>query len=379
MTKKLIALLGDDLRKIHVPSQVYHKGRLIDFPFSPINLLKNIGPRAFFKSFFQVIWQKMKKKEDQNNFEKFALKTYGKELANRFLLNYSEKLWGLPCSSLSTTISGKRLKGLSLKSVMLEFLLGHRAKTEHLEGTTFYYPRKGFGKISKKFEKYCGSENIKKQARVTRIDHDPEKKKITSIQINNSYNIVPSDVINTLPISLFLTMMNPKPPKEILELASSLKYRNMMLVFIAIDTESLTKNATVYFPDQEYIFTRICEPRNRCPLMSPKGKTSLLVEIPCKENDSIWLHSEEKNIQELVINPILNIFKLPQSKVLDQCTIKLDKAYPILEVGIEKKVSIIMDFLSQYPNLHISGRNGIFEYIHIHDLMKMAKEIVDKL
>ena len=37
-----------------------------------------------------------------------AYRRYGPALASRFLLNYSHKLWGVPCDRLSTRVSGGR-------------------------------------------------------------------------------------------------------------------------------------------------------------------------------------------------------------------------------------------------------------------------------
>ena len=91
-------------------------------------------------------------------------------MASNFLLNYSEKLWGLPAARLSTSIAATRLKGLDLKTFLLEAVSGSGAKTEHLDGS-FYYPHRGAGEITEVLAAGCGAENIRTGTPVTRIIH----------------------------------------------------------------------------------------------------------------------------------------------------------------------------------------------------------------
>ncbi|MCK4836893.1 MAG: NAD(P)-binding protein, partial [Candidatus Aminicenantes bacterium] len=172
ITREIKALMGDDIVKIDVPSQIYFKNKLVDFPLSPLNLLKNLGLFTFIKAGLEVLVSKLKKKNGEKNFETFALRTYGRTIANLFLLNYSEKLWGAPCNQLSPNVSGKRMKGLDLKTFLKEAVMGRKAKTEHLDGA-FYYPREtGIGAITERLEQFCGQDNIRLNFKVTKIFHD---------------------------------------------------------------------------------------------------------------------------------------------------------------------------------------------------------------
>src|SRR5574341_1867538 len=168
VTQEIKNLLGSDLRKVEAPSQIFHQGKWIDFPLSPLNLVGKLGFWNCTKSGFELVRSRMLQGPGDGSFEDFAVHTYGRNLADRFLLRYSEKLWGVPCKSLSPGISGSRMKGLGLKTFLIEAVRGSKAKTEHLDGA-FYYPRKGYGEISKALAEYCGSANIRKNSKVTRI------------------------------------------------------------------------------------------------------------------------------------------------------------------------------------------------------------------
>ncbi|HEY9844649.1 MAG TPA: NAD(P)-binding protein, partial [Candidatus Caenarcaniphilales bacterium] len=97
-TAEIKHLLKNDLTKIRVPSQIFYQGKLIDFPLSPLNLTQNLGLYASARAALELIGSRCKGKAPEETFESFALFTYGKTIANQFLLNYSEKLWGVRCS-----------------------------------------------------------------------------------------------------------------------------------------------------------------------------------------------------------------------------------------------------------------------------------------
>ena len=101
ITAELKGLIGKDLTKIHIPSAIFHNGEYIDFPLSPLNLISKLGFATFIKAGVDVMISKAKGNKDIENFEDFAVHTYGETIAELFLLGYSEKLWGVPCNRLS--------------------------------------------------------------------------------------------------------------------------------------------------------------------------------------------------------------------------------------------------------------------------------------
>ena len=376
ITREVKQLLGKQLLKVQAPSQVFHNKQLIDFPLSPVDLLKKIGAPAFIKAGLQVLQKRMTlNKKPPSNFQDFAVNTYGQDIADRFLINYSKKLWGAPCSELSPVIAGNRMKGLNLKTVILESIWGQRAKTHHLEGAFFYYPKNGFGEITSALEKSCGSKNISTESRITRVIWD--KNRITNIEINKDTLIPTEQVVNTLPVSLLLNLMDPKPPSHILKAAEKLRFRDMILIFIALDMPAITNNATLYFPDADCIFTRAYEPRNRSRYMSPPGKTSLVLEIPCQRDSQLWQSSASELVQKAVDQLVQYDF-IQKKDILHSQVKRMYNTYPILLKNHEKEVKIILDYLSIFENLDSSGRNGLFTYTHLHDMMRFGKTIIEK-
>jgi protoporphyrinogen oxidase len=332
----------------------------------------SLGFSTFGKACFEILKTKFQRKILDDSFESFALATYGRTIAEAFLLKYSEKLWGAPCHQLSRMISGKRLQGLDVKTFIKETLLGHRAKTQHLDGA-FYYPKMGYGMIVERLAEICGQNNIVTNARITKIYHTHSS--IQALEINGKARVDVQEVVSSLPLDLFLQMMEPSPVKEVQDLARSLLYRNVILVAFFLNKEFVTKNASLYFPNPFFPFTRVYEPKQRSSKMSPTGKTSLIAEIPCQYGDEIWSKNDNELI-ELVLSKFLETQLIQENEVIDSLVKRLAHAYPILELGYENKIEKITNFLNGFNNLKLSGRNGKFMYTHLHDMMRFGKELV---
>lgn len=373
ITDEITNLLRQDFLKLKVPSQIYRKGKFIDFPLSPLNLLNSLGLYTSIKVGIELATLKFNGRSLNHSFKGLALSTYGKTIAKSFLLNYSEKLWGIKTDKLSADTSGRRLKGLNLRTFLVEAILGQEAKVEHLDGS-FYYPRKGIGMIPQRLEEFCGPENLVKNSKITKVFHDFER--IQALEINGTRVVDVREVVSTLPMTVLIQIMEPKPVEAVLLAARSLQYRNLILVTIFLNKESVNKYASVYFPEFNFPFTRVHEPKNRSITMSPQGKTSLVTEIPCQSDDQFWRATDQELIR-LVSAYLTQIGWFKKSEIIDASVTKLSRAYPILEVGYVEKVKKVSAFLKTFSNLKVSGRNGKFVYTHIHDMMNFGREVIE--
>jgi protoporphyrinogen oxidase len=170
-------------------------------------------------------------------------------------------------------------------------------------------------------------------------------------------------------------MMDPLPGKEIFDLSKSLRYRNIILIAFFLDKARVSENASIYFPDPDFPLTRVHEPKNRSIHMSPAGKTSLIVEIPCRHGDSLWkLPAAE--IELLARTKLVQAGLIRGPEIIGTAVHRMPYAYPVLEKDFECRLQIITDYLERFQNLRLSGRNGRFLYGHIHDMMNMGREII---
>ena len=174
--------------------------------------------------------------------------------------------------------------------------------------------------------------------------------------------------INTLPITTLVRMMNPPPPEEVLNAAAKLRFRDVVLVALFLDQESVSDAAVTYFQVGNLDFTRAHEPRNRSRSMSPPGQTSLVVEYPCFIGDDVWVKDEAKLVSELV-QYLEDMGLIDGSKLIGTDVHRLTNAYPVYSKGFEQSSAVILAYLRQFDNLWSLGRGGSFFYGHVHDFI----------
>lgn len=372
MTEEVRHLLSDELRRVAVPSVIYHQGQLIDFPLSPLNLLRRLGLRASVQAAREVVAARLRAQRAAEDLEAFAVQTYGQTIARLFLLNYSQKLWGLDCRQISPHATGRRLKGLTLLTFLKEAVAGRRAKTRHLDGE-FLYPARGIGAIAERLRDSCGEVNIRLRARVTKLLHDGRR--IQALEVNGVERIAVDQVVATLPLNVLVQCLEPAPPDDILALAAQLRFRNLVLAALFLDADRITDAGTVYFPNPEFPFSRVYEPKNRSAAMAPPGRTSLVAEIPCDEQGPVW-QAADQELSDLVCLHLGRLGWIQEAQVLDAWVVRLSHAYPVLEKGVEAKVERLGAFLGSFQNLKWCGRNATFQHASMHEVMRQGQEII---
>ena len=376
ITQLVKKLLGDDLLRVSAPSHIFHQDRFFQFPLTLSNLVRKLDPKTLFKIAVENIGFRDSRSSAQiTNFAEFAHYHYGQTLSEKFLLNYSQKLWGLDANLLSPVISGGRLNGLNLKHFIQESLLGQGESPKHLDGT-FFYPRYGFGMIVDKLAESIGQLNIQTSCRITRLLHS--NRRIENVVINNNKTLPVSQVISTLPLTLTVQMLEPEPPIELLSIARSIQFRHLILVVFCLNSSSFSDNASIYFPEPKFPFTRLYEPKNRSKKMAPDEQTAIVLELPCYNDEAVW-QMPDSSLQDQVWKALQNVKLIDPSKILQQKTFKLPFAYPVLTTGFEAKVTQLIEYCQKFENLHLTGRNALFRYLHLHDLFKLGQLSVEKV
>jgi len=378
VTEEVKNLLGDDLLRVAAPSEIFFEGEFYRFPL----LLSDLVQKLETKTLLRIAWEKLynRPKKQVENFATFAINQYGKTLAERFLLNYSAKLWGHPPHKLSTAISGNRLKGLDMRSFIRSTVLGTPQNPTHLDGS-FFYPKYGIGMISNKLRECIGDEHIKLNHRINRLIHKDGRIECVIVDKGageNNIEIPVSTVVNTLPLTLSMRMLDPPPPPDLRAIAERIKYRHLMLCVFCLNRDTFSPNASIYFPSEEFPFTRLYEPKNRSSHMAPEGQTVIVLELPCYSDDAVW-NMQALELQTEVWKALQRVKPISQEEVIHYQIYKLPFAYPVLEVGFEENVARLVAYFETFGNLYLTGRSSLFRYLHLHDLFKAGKEVVERI
>ncbi|NLW74950.1 MAG: NAD(P)-binding protein [Methanomicrobiales archaeon] len=370
-------LLGEDWIVVNRLTRFFINGKFFSYPVDIKNALFNVGFTRGIHFLSDYIYQRIKEKfisVNPRNFEELIISDFGRSLAELNMLNYTEKVWGLPCTQISTDWASQRIKDLSLIAVIKKAIFeGDKGPKTLVD--QFYYPRFGTGTIfDSMLDKMRKGDNTQLllNSYPKSIHHNEEK--ITQIKINNNgiYEDFYADkVISSIPITEFLKILNPAPPESILVAASRLKFRSHVTLFLTINKEEIFPDQWIYFPNLEVPFGRVMEPKNFSKELSPEGKTSLLIEFFCWETDDIWRMDSQK-LCELSLTTLEKYNFLQRTDIIDAYVHKERFAYPVYDLEYQKNVNIIMDYLQNLKNLTLVGRGGRFRYNNLDHALEMG-------
>lgn len=375
VTRDLRSLLGQELIRVSAPSKVYISGRFLSFPPTPLNLFQNTGLNQLSKIGIDFLMGRVSRREIVS-FQDFAVKNFGHTLAEQFLLNYSEKVWGLPSERLSPAVATRRLSGMSLRSLVTELILPNR-KTTHIDGQ-FLYPEGGYGRIMEALAGSLPADRLMTHSEITGLQC--QNGHITGLRVgqNREFTPVQGTIVSTLPLPLVVHFLQKHLSPEIVARSKKLAFRNIRLLFLRLPLKRFSENASIYIPDRGICMTRIYEPKNRSEAMAPHNETSLVVEVPCFSGDSVSSLSNEELVQRIIRDlEILGL--LERTPILQWQHHFLPNAYPCYSLDFEESVQAILNALDSFKNLTLLGRNGLFYYSHLHHQLRFGKDYTEQL
>jgi len=375
ITADVSALLGDELVAVHTGSKIYDRGRFIDFPPTPLNVLfSGFNLRESGRIGLELI-RSRRRGVTGESFADFAISQFGETLARRLLLNYSEKLWGLPADQLSPDVATRRLQGMTLTSLFIEVFFPKK-KTTHIDGS-FLYPRGGYGRIVEALAAAIPPKSVRTGHDIVRLEC--ERGRIRRIHFADQHHVdVSGRVVSTLPLTLTVKFLGDRVSDDAREAVSQLRFRHIRLFFLRLAKPQVSANASIYIPDPKMCVTRMYEPKNRSPRMAPAHETSLVVEVPCFTGDVIET-TPAGDLATRVIAELSGIGIIEASQVLEWRHHFLPNAYPVYSLNYQAHIARTVEGLGAITNLDLVGRGGQFFYSHLHDQLRFGKDYVANL
>ncbi|GMT41847.1 MAG: amine oxidase [bacterium] len=377
LINEIRGLMGDELLTRRRKSVIRFKDRQYDYPVNLINVLRESSLRMnikFAAGYMASAGGLYRSRAPENSFEYWIDRRFGSPLNNFFFKPYSEKLWGVKASELSSDWAPQRIALLNAKDAVLKAMRfsGNKPRTY---ASAYLYPKKGIGAI---FDKMADDirrlggkiitsarlENFEAAGkRISKIFYKDRDGKDRYASAENFLSTIPLDEN----MKLLGCNVNPLPFR-------SLRFLNIMLD----NMETFSPNTWMYVPEPEMIMTRIQEPKQRSPFSAPSGKTSIILEIPCEQGDRTWNMPDE----ELLSRGLGDLRKLGfdiKRNVTRFFSTRAHHAYPRYELGYQKKVNRLRRKVLEYSNLSTLGRQGLFRYIFMDTAMLMGREWALKL
>jgi protoporphyrinogen oxidase len=367
-------LLGEDLLWRPRHGRILLKGRWIHFPLKPVDLALRL-PKGFAASLMFDAARKLipSAPPAEENFATILRHGLGPAMSEAFYYPYVRKLWGLAPEQLAVTLAKRRVSGSSVVKILGKVLkqvpgLGKK------KASGFFYPRYGFGLISERLRSAAESHGaeIALETSVAGIERVGNRVTHVRYEQRGTTAEVPADAVwSTLPLTALVRMCNPPPPTEVLEAASRIRFRGMILIYLVLDTPQFTEYDAHYFPELSVPISRMSEPKNYCAATEPKDKTVLCAELPSDPEEAEWKMSDEE-LGKKYCEWLKSVGLPVEAKVLRVVTRRLRYAYPVYDRDYERNFRIVDNWVSKFENLLSYGRQGLFAHDNTHHAMAMA-------
>jgi len=351
----------------HYPLQLYE----LIFRFNPLKTLHITTDFLIANIIYKYI------AVPDDNFESWCIKRFGKTLYNILFGNYTKKVWGIEPKYISHKFAEQKIKKLKFKDIIHK-ILGGKGEEHEIYWENLLYFKYGSGELINGFVKSISNNNIIiNNINIEQIKY--EKNKITEIiyKDNKTQNIKSIKnfdlIISTIPISSLMYYLSDKSNKIFHILSKSIKYRNLLLVYLFFDTEQLINNHWIYLSDPKFIYNRVSEQKNMSSHIAPHNKTFLIFEKTMDEKNNLW-YKNEKELVELALKDFKKI-----KKDIPNCTdykiMKIPNAYPLYNLRYDENLNIIFNYLSEFNNLFLTGRQGLFLQNDMFDNILLSKSL----
>jgi protoporphyrinogen oxidase len=376
-------LVGEDLLTVDRMSRIFFRGRFVHYPLSAFNTLRALGVGGAARAVLDYASTKARMTiaggGPEETFEQWALKRFGRYLYEVYFRIYTEKTWGVPCEELSADFAEQRIKGLSFREAVKDAIL-RRGEDDSLV-RRFFYPRYGFGQIPAAMAGAVLAPNrLLTRHEVVRVEHDGERIRAVTARCTDGATVRQPccELISSMPVDDLVRALDPPPPPGVLAAVEGLRYRSVLVLLLVVDEPQVSPDHWIYVPSPLIGFCRLHEPKNWSPEMAPPDRTSLVLEYFCQRGDETW-QREPDELAAAAARDLEMIGLVNADAVSDFTSVRMDRAYPIYQIGYADHVATVTAYLARFTNLYRVGRNATFLYTSSDHYMDMGLKAAENV
>jgi protoporphyrinogen oxidase len=362
-------IAGDNMLERPRSSRIFYRGQFFSYPLKPMEALAKLGVWESALCVLSFLKAKVSPRPNPKSFEDWVSNQFGERLFRIFFKTYTEKVWGMSCKEISADWAAQRIKGLSLGSAIWHALIPKRQPKNRKDVVktlidTFRYPRLGPGMMwelcTEKIRAQGGEVRMGRRVAGLRFDASARIWTVTDAT-GETYRA--EHVISSMPIRELVAAIEPKLPESALAAARSLRYRDFLTVGLILRERNRFSDNWIYIHDPSVKVGRVQNYKSWSPYMVPDPAYCCYgLEYFCFEGDGLWTSSDAELI-ELAKREIQLVGLGETADVTDGCVIRQRKAYPVYDDAYQQHVDAVRAALeTEYPGLHLVGRNGMHKY-----------------
>jgi len=377
-------VLKDDLIVERKKAAHWFLGRYLNYPLGINDILFGLPLTVSASCFFDFCLQALKNcfvAKRVDSFESWVISHFGRRMYDIYFGPYTQKVWGRHPSQMAAICAAERIAVQNLFDVLVSALsrkmvaFRHHYHLPHSPyQRVFYYPRYGIGQLCDIMRHHIAAQGvaIKTGTPVVGIAKTGEGYTVTTGD-GRAYDA--AQVISTMPVD---ELKDRLTGAEAAKPSTTLAYRALTFLFLQVERPQVSDNHWIYFPDRDCIFQRTCEFKNFSRAMSPADKTGICVEIPCDYEDPVWNMPDDTLFARVMQSAEQDNY-VRREWVVAYHVAREQYAYPTYDLTYAERLRTILAYLEAFPGLLTIGRQGLFRYINIDEVLLMGFDAADKI
>jgi len=372
MVKRVRELLADDMLRKRNIHGVYYSNILYMYPPALKDFINISSLRSSFVFGISWLWarfvhtlKKMSRCKEKPSFESALIRSFGRSFCKKVVFPMISKVWGT--KEMHPDFAKIRFKESTLPMILKKIIF--RNKTE--DNDVFYYPVKGYGEICDVIEKYIKMHGHK-------------------VELDSCIDSIEADTLNG-PFKIFYTQKGAKKTADADILVSTISNKPLLKYFaptglvdpvlsvmdhftsrtlrlgVFVIKDFHLSSRVVIFPEEKYIFNRICEMNQFSNLGYEENKAVLLIDVIC-DAGSEYDTMKEDDFNEALLKSALTLGWFMRGDVCKNFSIRIPEAYPVLNKERYDAQEVIDNFFMR-SSVVLCGRQASSDYNNAHNAM----------
>jgi protoporphyrinogen oxidase len=350
-------------------TKIFYKQQFVKYPFE--NGLSDLSPEDRFLCINEFIKTLIALKKGElappSNFREWIYHTFGKGIAECYMVPYNEKIWKYPTDRMSLHWVDGRIPRPPMEDI-IKSAIGINTEG-YTHQSVFSYPQDGgiealILAIAKPI-----APIIRTGFRVTTLAKSGDE-----WQISNGTEIIRADqCICTMPVQHLLPCLKGVPG-NVKNAINALKYNSLVCVNIGIKG-SIPPVSWLYVPDPAIGRTnRISFPSGYSRNVAPGGCGAILAEITHQPGDEVSRMSDEDLINE-VTDMLDKMHILKKDQIVYSSVERQPFAYVVYDLDYQKNIALVREYFTSI-SLPLVGRFAQFEYLNMDGCIRSVMDFL---
>jgi len=368
----MLSVLGENRAVRKRNTRIFYKDRFVKYPFE--NGLSELPKEDLYFCLHEYIKTLIASEKGElspvKTFQDWIYATFGKGIAECYLLPYNRKIWNYPPEQMSAHWVEGRVPRPPVEDIIRSAV---GIETEgYTHQAVFSYPQEG------------GIEALVRAVALPITDRMTCGFRVSSIrrcgegwEISDGIRTISADrLISTIPLQHLIPALEGVP-EQVREAVGSLRYNSVCSVFIGVNGK-VPDISWLYVPDPGIgLLNRVSFPSNYSSWVAPEGCGSVLAEITYNEGDPLTRMDDTEIIRH-VIQSLETMQLVKNEDVIYTGIARHRFAYVVYDLDYLANIRIVREYCREI-GIDLVGRFAQFEYLNMDGCIRSVMEYVGKI